>query len=1117
MYPIEEDRETKPALQLRVLGEFLLLVGGTPVALPNSGRLQALLAYLLLHRTAPQPRAHLAFLLWPDSPEAQALTNLRKLLHQVGQAVPALEACLLSSRQHLQWRPDAPCASDLVEFEAALACAAIAPDMVIQRTALEAAVTAYRGDLLPGCYDEWILPERERLRQSFTQSLDHLIGLLESARDYPAAIRSAERLLQEDPLREATYRRLMALHRDNGDPAGALRIYQACAAMLQQELGMDPGPATQALYDELLRAATPPPTGERPRLHNLPTPPNRFIGRRAEVAGATTLLRQSGTRLVSFVGPGGSGKTRLALEVAGGLLGDFPDGVWFVDLAPLRDAALVVPAIVRSLQLPDLPGQPLLIRLQDYLRDRHMLLLLDNFEQVAAAAPQVAQLLAAAEQLKVLVTSRAALHIYAEQEFPVPPLALPDVGNLPPLDELATQEAVALFLERARAVQPGLAAPPATLRTVAEICRRVDGLPLAIELAAARTRLLTPDALLSRLERRLPLLTGGPHDLPDRQQTLRRTIAWSYQLLDPAGQRLFSQLAVFVGGWTVEAAEAVCSAETDGIVLTGLEDLAAQNLVYRQTTPTGEPRFIMLETIREFAGEQLTESGATEAVSRQHAEFFLALAVAAPHRLRSAEREMWLAQLDAEQENRRTALVWSQAQPDGGETMLRLAAALFWFWFFRGYWSEGRDRLKAALAKSDAPIPARAACLWGAGVLALYESDEKVARAHLDAGVALAREIADRENLGYALINLPRMLMADHSRVSIARACGEEGLAMLRELGDPRALAFGLQQLGISEAFGATGVLSYSSAKRHIEESMRIFEEIGDRWGLAQSLNGLAVVALWRHDSRTARQLIEEAIVQAREQDDKLGMIMALVGLGNIARSEGNYAEARRALDSALVLSRKLGIKGLIPSTLHTLGHLSLIEGDYQLARELCEESLRLSQDLGDTVDTGWALRNLALLAHHEQDDAQAIALCRECLTIFGAIDQPLGIAFTLVGVMQYMGTNWPPETAAQLLSVAATRSQEVPDAHMDQFDRRIFDELIAATRGRLGDAGFARAWAAGQALSRDEAITYALVAVAEMQATQASLIVANDDVPEENLPLLAGNPRPRRQVGIEA
>jgi predicted ATPase/DNA-binding XRE family transcriptional regulator len=816
-------------------------------------------------------------------------------------------------------------------------------------------------------------------------------------------------------------------------------------------------------------AATPAPAPAS--AHNFPTFLTPLIGRQDELAACRELIQQREVRLLTLTGTGGTGKTRLAVEVATGLTAAFRDGVYFVNLAPISAAGLVASEIAQTLGMQEMPGQSPAQLLRSDLAGKHLLLLLDNFEQVVEAAPLLTALLGAAPGLKLLVTSREPLRLRGEKEFAVPPLDLPNVPVLPPATELLENPAVRLFVERARGASPDFALTDENAPAVAEIVRHLDGLPLAIELAAARIKLLSPQALLHRLQSRLALLTGGARDLPARQQTLRATIEWSYNLLQQPEQRLFRRLAVFMGGRTLAAIETICNPAGDigPDVLDALGSLIDKNLLRREALGSGEPRFVMLETIHEFAREQLAASGEMEEFSRRHAQFFLAFAEAAVPRLRGAEREIWLAQLDAEQENLRTALVWSQAQPDGGETMLRLAAVLFWFWFFRSYWTEGRDRLEAALAKSDAPIPARAACLWGAGVLALYNSDEKAARAHLDAAVALAREIVDKENLGYALINLARVLMADNNQISIAITCGEEGVAVLRELGDPWALAFGLQQLGITEAFGASGVLSYSNAGRHIEESRRIFQEIGDQWGLAQSLSALATVALWLHDFRTARQLIEEAIVLAREQDDKLGMILALIPLGNIARSQANYAEAKRALESTLLLSRELGIRGLIAGQLHTLGFVALVEGDYRRARELCEESLRLAQDRGDAQGAGWALRNLALLAHYEQDDSQAIALYRECLAIFGTVDQPFGIALTLLGLVQSMGTDLPPETAAQLLSAATARSQEVPDAHMDQFDRRILDQLIADTRARLGDAAFARAWTAGQALSMEQ------------------------------------------------
>jgi predicted ATPase/DNA-binding XRE family transcriptional regulator len=869
---------------------------------------------------------------------------------------------------------------------------------------------------------------------------------------------------------------------------GGLRPSRQLAALLAQHLAIPPD--EQPAWIARARSGTEPSgrgnggdeTAVAPAptaAYNFPTFLTPLIGQQSELAACRELIQQREVRLLTLTGTGGTGKTRLAVEVVTGLVAAFPDGVYFVNLAPISAAGLVASEIAQTLGMQEMPGQSPAQLLRSDLAGKHLLLLLDNFEQVVEAAPLLTALLGAAPGLKLLVTSREPLRLRGEKEFSVPPLDLPNVPVLPPVAELLENPAVRLFVERARDTRPDFTLTDENAPAVAEIVRHLDGLPLAIELAAARVKLLSPHALLGRLQSRLVLLTGGARDLPARQQTLRATVAWSYNLLQEPEQRLFRRLSVFMGGRSLAAVETICNPAGDigSDVLDALGSLIDKNLLRREALGTGEPRFVMLETIHEFAREQLAASGETEEFSRRHAAFFLAFAEAAVPHLRSTEREIWLAQLDAEQENLRTALTWSQAQPDGGETMLRLAAALFWFWFFRGYWTEGQDRLEAALAKSAARIPARAACLWGAGVMALYQLNEKTARAHLDASVTLAGEIADRENLGYALINLGRVWLADNSQIAFACARGEEGVAVLRERGDPWALAFGLQQLGLSEALGSNGALAYSSATRHIEESRHIFEEIGDQWGLAQSQSALAMVALWLHDFRTARQLIEDAILLAREQDDKLAMVLALGLLLHLARSQGNYAEARRVLDKVLVLSRELGLKGLIAGQLHTLGFMALAEGDYRRARELCEESLRMAREIGDAFNTGWALRNLALLAHYEQDDIEAIAVYRECLAMFRTVGQPLGIAMTLLGLVQSMGTHWPPETAAQLLSAATARSQEVAEAQMDQFDRRIFDQLIADTHARLGDAAFERAWAAGQALSLEQVTALAAVA----------------------------------------
>jgi predicted ATPase len=471
------------------------------------------------------------------------------------------------------------------------------------------------------------------------------------------------------------------------------------------------------------------------RLHNLPVQVTSLIGREQEVAAACSLLHRPEVRLVTLTGTGGIGKTRLGLEIADCLFDVFADGVCFVPLGPISNPTLVVAAIAQALGIKEARGHPLFDLLKSFLRDKHSLLLLDNFEQVVAAASLLSELLATCLYLKIVVTSRAVLHIQGEHEFPVPPLALPDMAHMPGSEALAQYPAIALFLQRALAVKPDFAATSANMRAIAEICARLDGLPLAIELAAARIKLLPPQALLQRLEHRLQVLTSGAQDVPARQQTLRNTLAWSYQLLDADQQRLFQRLSVFVGGGTLEAIESLCQALGDGTlpVLEGVASLMDQSLLQQTEQEGEEPRFIMLETIRAYALESLVASGEGEAARQAHAAYYLTLAEESERELGGPRQAIWLKRLEREHDNLRAAMDWSLKQgKDKNETQrhmeiaLRLGGALRRFWQMHGHLKEGQTFLESALSASEGIVVsarARAKTLLAAGTLASIQND----------------------------------------------------------------------------------------------------------------------------------------------------------------------------------------------------------------------------------------------------------------------------------------------------------------------------------------------------------------------------------------------------------
>ena len=637
------------------------------------------------------------------------------------------------------------------------------------------------------------------------------------------------------------------------------------------------------------------------RLTNLPPEQSSLVGRELEVADATRLLDQ--TRLLTLTGPGGIGKTRLALRIAADQIGRFADGVYLADLSPLTDPSLVPAAIARALVVREQVGRDLVDSLADHLRDREVLLVLDNIEQVVAAAPAIGHLIAAAPRLKVLATSRIPLHLTGEQEFPVPPLPIPDPGHGGDLESVAGNDAVRLFIQRAAGVRPGMRLTAENAPIIAQIAAKLDGLPLAIELAASRAKVLAPDAILARLEKRLTLLTSGAADLPERQRTLRGTIEWSHDLLGAEHQRLFARLGTFTGGWKLEAAEAICGAGLDLDVLDGLSTLTDHSMVRPAELESGKPRFTMLETIREFAVERLASSGEEDELRRRHAEYFRDLAEEAESHLVREDRVWWLARLDEEHDNLRAALDWA-LRTGHAETGLRTAAAIWRFWLQRGHLSEARARLERLLAMpgGDAQDRVRARALAALGGIAYWQSDYPPTKAAYEEAVGIARQLGDAQLLARALFDLsfiPHM----EQRPGGAEVILREGLAAAEQAGDRVLIADFVSSLAFLEVDRGNPAGAIEPYRQAIET----FREEGAAWKVADLLTGLGMITRMAGKPDAAKGYLVEALQMFSQAGDGLTMSMALTGLAIIANDDGLHQRAARLVGASARMRHDVG------------------------------------------------------------------------------------------------------------------------------------------------------------------------------------------------------------------
>jgi predicted ATPase/class 3 adenylate cyclase/DNA-binding CsgD family transcriptional regulator/Tfp pilus assembly protein PilF len=848
---------------------------------------------------------------------------------------------------------------------------------------------------------------------------------------------------------------------------------------------------------------------------NLPMQPTALVGRGQEVKLACEILRRPQTRLLTLTGPGGTGKTRLGLQIAAELLEDFEHGTFFVGLSSLNDPALVAPTIAQTLGLKDGSNQSAVESLTSYLSERRMLLVLDNFEQLVTNGPLLTELLAAAPGLKMVVTSREVLHLYGEREFSVPPLSLPDLDHLSPLEQLLSCEAIALFVQHATSIKPEFALTETNARIVAEICAALDGLPLAIELAAARIKLLSPEALLTRLTSnlgmRLKLLTGGARDLPARQQTLRSTLDWSYGLLNPEERKLFTFLGIFAGGCSLEAVEAVLGYGTGASSsllsgddpLDGLTSLVDKSLLRQgEGVSASELRFTMLQTLHEYAYERLVENGKLSLVRQRHAMYYLELAEQSETELKGADQGRWLERLELEHDNLRAALNWGMEAGSASteynqarlEVALRLAGALSRFWEMRGYLNEGREQLTALLEAvpdhNQLPTGALAKVMVSLGRLSYLQGDYATAQHRFDESLALYRQLQDKANILVSLKCLGDLAMRQ-SNYSLARTLFEESLALSQETEHQWDTANLLNSLGLLGWFQG----DFKMAEEYYEQSLDLWQDLRDQRGYATVLSNKGAVAHQQGDYASSEVYNRQSLVLWRGLGDRWGVAHALQHLGLAAYAQEKFEVAQQLQVESLELRRKLGDRWGIGRSLANLGLVAYRLNELATARAYFQESLSLRRSLEDKWGIADALVGLGQIACCEGDFSAGALSYQEGLPLAYKYNLRLQIARLLEGMAVLLSLQRQLAQAAQLWGAAATLRDSMGSV-IPPCERGEYEEAIAAARARMGLARFETAWETGQTMPLEQVIEQAMAY--KVPETPPLAAVAEEPPPEK-------------------